>query len=156
MSRVRKEMREWAICGKSIPGRRKAHVNLYYRPMLIYMSFWTSWLISDTAVWRSLLHKPTWAHTAMDTLGTAHTHQHVHMLRPVPLCSDRSLRLPFHLPATPRGLIPNFWPHWSLNWTQWPCLRLQSGLLVHAQGLCAHGSQGCRSVAAHGEAVQAL
>lgn len=42
--------------------------------MLTHGSFWTSWLISGTAVERSLLHKPVPAGTAMDVAGTANSH----------------------------------------------------------------------------------
>lgn len=49
--------------------------NSHHRPMSTYMSFYTSWLICGTAVERSLLHKPTPAGIALDTLSTAHSNR---------------------------------------------------------------------------------
>lgn len=87
---------------------------------------------------RSLLHKPTTTHRAMDTRSTALTHHHIRVVGPALLCSDHSLRLLFHLPAAPRSLILNFRPCWSLNLAWLPCRSLNLAWLP-----CLHHTVGC-------------
>lgn len=110
--------------------------NSHHRPMSAYMSFYTSWLICGTAVERSLLHKPTPAGIALDTLSTAHSN-----------CMwKRTYRLALSCcaPINPWGCFltcpsPNFWPCWSMMWQgcfAWGCRLLMVFCACGCQGAC--------------------
>ena len=108
-------------------------------PTLTDMSFWTPWLICPAREgWA--LHKRTRARTATDSPGRAPP-QRIRTRGLALLRSEQPPRLLIHLPAASGGLVPSFWPRWSLNQTQSPCLWSQSGLLVWSQGLQAHGAK---------------
>lgn len=139
----KEQQRDQCVWSHRVRVFRMCHIEQGYhshcRPVLTYISFWTFWPISHTAGEGSLLHK---LHQLAQHRHAWHsTCQHIHMPTSILLCCDQSLRLVFHWPAAPIGLVPNFWPHWSHQHLTWlPFLGMQSGLLVWAQGFSAYGS----------------
>ena len=60
----------------AINNRASLALKTYTYTSLIYTDFQTPWLIFCTARERCVLHKSTWAHTAVDALGRARSPAH--------------------------------------------------------------------------------